>query len=75
MLLPLFVTISLFCKVADVIAIVCGGWKNHKMFIDAVRRCYCHGSRWNNHPGWVVFGRCNSHGGRWNYHWSALFQL
>ena len=27
MLLPLFVTISLFCKVADVIAIMCGRWK------------------------------------------------
>ena len=46
-----------------------------QMFIYDVGRCYCHGGRWNNHPGWVLFGRCNSHGSRWNYHWSTLFQL
>ena len=30
MLLPLFVTISFFCKVADVIVIMCGRWKTTK---------------------------------------------
>ena len=49
--------------------------ENNKMFVYDVGRCYCHGGRWNNHPGWDLFGRCNSHGGRWNYHWSAFISI
>ena len=69
----LFVAISLYCKVADVVAIICGRWKTTNclyvmladiivMVVDGITT-----------QGGFLFGRCSSHHSRWNYHWSGLF--
>ena len=63
MLLPRFTVADLICnvsKVADVIAImyVVDGKTTWSIEV-YIGRCYCHGGRWNNLPGWVnSFGRC-----------------
>ena len=77
MLLPLFffVTISLYCKVADVVAIICGRWKTticlYVMLADFIAMVV----DGTTTQGGFLFGRCCGHSGRWNYHWSALFQF
>ena len=77
MVLPLFffVTISLYCKVAGVVAIICGRWKTticlYVMLADVIAMVVDETTT----QGGFLFGRCYSHGGRWNYHWSALFQF
>ena len=77
MLLPLFFffAISLYCKVADVVAIICGRWKTticlYVMLADVIAMVV----DGTTTQGGFLFGRCYSRGGRWNYHWSTLFQF
>ena len=59
MVLPLLIVICLFNKVADVIAFMyVVDEKNQKNLVYCVSSCYCYAGRWNDHPGWVLFGRC-----------------
>ena len=77
MLLPLifFGIISLYCKVADVVAIICGRWKTticlYVMLADVIAMVVDQTTT----QGGFLFGRCYSHGGRWNYNWSTSFQF
>ena len=71
----LFVAISLYCKVADVVAIICDRWKTtnclYVMLADVIAMVVDGITT----QGGFLFGRCYSNGGRWNCHWSALFQF
>ena len=71
----LFVTISLYCNVADVVAIICGTWNTtnclYVMMADVIAMVVDGITT----QGGFLFGRCYGHGGRWNCHWSPLFQF
>ena len=77
MLLPLCIVCywPLIVRWQMLLPFLCGWWKNLILFVCVIGRWLCHGGRWNNHQGWVLFGRCYSHGGWWNCHWSAYFSF
>ena len=47
--------------------------KTTRLVADCIGWCYCHGGRWNDHPGWMcLLAGVKAINGWWNYHRSAL---